>query len=117
MKTIRRTSIALVCLIVASYGLFEARKLLEGPVLTVTSPIPGSATSSSVVTIAGEAYNIAFLTINGKPAYTDESGHFIFTLSPPSGYTVFTVAASDRFGRHASKTIALTVLDFCPVHA
>ncbi|MDO8517675.1 MAG: hypothetical protein Q7S26_00065 [bacterium] len=99
----------------AGYGLFESRKLLEGPRITITSPVDGSATSSAVVVVEGEAQNISFLTINDKPAFTDESGHFSETLSPPSGYTVVTVASIDRFGRRASKSVAINVLDYCPV--
>jgi hypothetical protein len=97
------------------YGLFEARRLLEGPVITITSPLNGSATSTTVLTITGVAQNIAFLTIDDRRAFTDESGHFSLTFSPPPGYTSITVAATDRFGRRAQKSIAVEVLDYCPV--
>ena len=96
------------------YGLFEARKLIEGPVITIEYPRDGSATSSAAVVIAGVAENISFLSINDAPAYTDETGHFAETLSPPAGYTVVTVAATDRFGRRSSKSVTITVLTYCP---
>lgn len=107
---------ALAIVFVSAYGLFEGRKLLEGPQITITSPRDGSATSSSAIVIAGEAQNISFLTINDLPAFTDESGHFKETFSPPSGYTVVTVASIDRFGRRASKSVSINVLHYCPVH-
>jgi hypothetical protein len=110
-----RLVIALAVVAVLSYGLFEARKLLEGPEITITSPRNGSATSSPLVTIEGTAQNISFLTINDAPAYTDSSGKFVETLSPPAGYTVFTVAAVDRFGRRARKSVAFTVVNYCPI--
>lgn len=105
--------IAMAFLLIA-YGLFEARRLLEGPRISIISPVDGSATSSPTVLIEGTATNIAFLTINDKPSFTDEAGHFRQLLSPPPGYTVVTVAATDRFGRRASKSVSITMLNFCP---
>ena len=98
-----------------SYGIFEARRLYQGPQIVITSPIDGSATSSAAVTIAGTAQNISFLTINDAPAFTDEKGNFSSRLSPARGYAIFTVAATDRFGRHASKQVTITVLNYCPI--
>ena len=108
--------IILVVVAVAGYGLFEARKLLEGPIITIESPQDGSATSSSGVLIAGVAQNISFLTINDKASYTDEEGHFADLLSLPSGFTVLTVAAVDRFGRRTSKSVSIQVLNYCPIN-
>jgi hypothetical protein len=112
-----RVLIALAVVLVLGYGLFEARKLLEGPEIIIESPADGSATSSSLVTIEGTAQNISFLTINDAPAYTDASGHFVETLSPPSGYTVFTVAATDRFGRRATKQVAINIISYCSINS
>src|SRR3989338_8976087 len=103
----KRVLIVLVVLVVISYGLFEARKLIEGPEITILSPADGSATSSAAVVVSGTAQNIAFLTINDAPAYTDEAGTFVYRFSPPAGYTVVTVAAVDRFGRKASKSVSI----------
>ena len=102
-----------VCVIVF-YGLFEAHRLLAGPQITVTAPLPGSATSSVTMVITGTARNISFLTVNDTPAYTDESGQFSITLAPPRGYTVVTIAASDRFGRSVRQFVPITLTDYCP---
>lgn len=104
-------------LLVVGYGLFEARRLLEGPEITINSPRDGIATSSRAVLIAGNAQNIAFLSINDNPSFTDESGNFRELLSLPPGYTVITVAAVDRFGRTARKSVSITMLNYCPAHA
>lgn len=97
------------------YGFFEGRRLLSGPRIVIESPLDGSSTSSTMVTLSGTARNISFLTVNGKPAYLDEHGQFLETLSPPPGYAIFTVTASDRFGRQSSKQVHITVLNFCPI--
>jgi hypothetical protein len=106
---------AVVVILMVGYGLFEARKLIEGPVITIIAPTDGSATSTTGVLIEGYAQNISFLTINDAPAYTDTSGRFVELLSPPPGVTVLTVAATDRFGRRASKSVSINVLNYCPV--
>jgi len=111
----KRVLVVLVVFIILSYGLFEARKLLEGPEITIDFPADGSATSTTAVTIVGTAQNIAFLTINDAPSYTDEAGKFVYRFSPPAGYTVVTVAAVDRFGRRASKSITFNVVTYCPI--
>jgi hypothetical protein len=104
-----------VSLVIGGYGLFEARRLIEGPVITIDSPVNESATSSTGVIISGTALNISFLAINDKPSYTDQAGHFDELLSIPPGFTVLTVSAVDRFGRRASKSVSITVLNYCPI--
>ena len=110
-----RILVFIVCAALLGYGLFEARRLIEGPTIVIRSPQNGSATSSSAVLVLGTAHNISFLTINDKPAYTDEAGNFSYTLSPSTGYTVITVAATDRFGRRNRKSVFITLLNYCPV--
>jgi hypothetical protein len=115
-RSARRTALFLACLacavVLVGYGLFEARKLIEGPQIRIDTPKDGSATSSNAVLISGTAENISFLTINDAPAYTDQAGHFALTLSPPPGYTVFVVAGVDRFGRRTSQKVTVTMLNY-----
>lgn len=100
-------------LVILGYGLFEARKLLDGPNIVIFSPVNGSATSTGMVTVVGKAENISFLTINDSPSYTNEEGKFVYRYSPPAGYTTLTVGAVDRFGRRAQKSISFTVVNYC----
>lgn len=116
-RSLTLTLATLALVLFAVYGVFEARKIIEGPRITIESPKDGSATSTPTVTIAGVAENISFLTINDKPAYTDEEGRFSETLSPPPGYAIFTVAAKDRFGREVLREVHITVVNFCPIKA
>ncbi len=111
----KRFLFALAALAILGYGAFEARLLIEGPQIVILSPQNGTATSSALVSITGIARNISFLTINDNPSFTDAQGRFTETLSPPPGYAIFTVQATDRFGRRASAAIHVTVLNYCPV--
>lgn len=107
--------LSLLAIVILGYGLFEARRIIEGPIIVIYTPQDGSATSTTGVVITGNAQNISFLTINDLPGFTDQSGNFSEMLSIPPGFTVLTVAATDRFGRRTSKSVAINVLDYCPV--
>ena len=109
----KRILVALVIIAVVGYGLFEARRIIGGPVVTIDTPENGSAVSSTTVLISGNAYNISFLTINDAPAFIDDRGHYALRLSPPPGYAIFTVAATDRFGRRDVAHVRITVLNYC----
>ena len=101
---------ATVCLLLAAllYGLFEARRFLTGPVLTIDTPLPGSRVAS-VVTVRGVAQNISFITLNGRQIYVDDAGVFKETLTPAKGYTVLTVEVRDRFGRTDRKELPVVI--------
>lgn len=111
----RKALLIFAVFLILGYGLFEARRIITGPVVTIDSPLDGSATSSPAISIQGSARNIAFLTINGRPAFTDEEGRFFERVSVPAGYTVFTVEGKDRFNRSASAQVHITILNLCPV--
>ncbi len=110
-----RLFLIVLVLVVIGYGSFEARRIIEGPTITILTPVDGSATSTNALLISGTAQNISFLTINDKLAYTDRAGNFALTISPPPGLAVVTVAARDRFGRSTRKSVLITVLNYCPV--
>ncbi|MEI7719621.1 MAG: hypothetical protein WCI89_00195 [bacterium] len=109
-----RLVMILLCFVLVGYAAFETRRLAIGPQITITFPQEGGQTASTTVTVTGVVENIAFFTINDAPAHTDQSGHFSLTFAPPPGYNTLTVAASDRFGRRTSKTVAFTLLTYCP---
>lgn len=110
-----RAVVLVMCVLLVGYGLFQARRIIQGPTIEITSPKNGSATSTTLLTVSGTAHNIAFLTVNDAPAFTDTSGRFAVTLSPAEGYTIITVAALDRFGRRAQERVSITTLNYCPV--
>jgi large exoprotein involved in heme utilization and adhesion len=80
------------------YVLYQARFLIVGPTLTLNN-VPSTLQNSRTVTLEGTATNIAALTLNGYPIFTDPQGNFQATVILENGYTVTTLAAVDRYGR------------------
>ena len=99
LRTIVRyaLTIILVTLLVA-YIIFQARFLIQGPTIILTNE-PTSVENSRTVTLTGQARNIAKITLNDRPIFTDPSGYFSEALVLENGYTVATITATDRYGR------------------
>ena len=115
-RLVLRTASAAAVIILIGYGLFEARRLIEGPLVSIESPRDGSAIAGPIIHITGTASNAAFLTINSAQAFVDENNRFDEALSPPPGYTVFTAQAKDRFGKITTKSVHFTIINYCPAH-
>lgn len=97
----------MLLLAVGLYGLYQARNLLEGPVLILESPQNGSLLTTSLVTVEGTAHNITHVTLNGRGILTDKQGHFKEQLLLSDGYNIITVDAVDQFGKRTHKTLEL----------
>lgn len=93
-------SISILCLcgILALYVAFQARHILEGPVITLSSEATQETTEPTLL-LSGTALNITSLSLNGRAIYTDDAGAFTETLVLPLGYTIMTLTAKDRYGR------------------
>ena len=104
-----RYIVGAVLTLLVIYGFIEAWPLLAGPSITIASPVDGEAATSSIVVISGTALRVVELRLNGEPLYPDRSGHFSTTLAYARGTSILTFTASDRFGRHISKTRTILV--------
>lgn len=96
--------IAVVLGMLALYGLTEARPLLLGPALSIDSPLESERLGANVVTLTGKAFRVAALTLNGMELLPDQNGIFSSTFALPSGTSILTLKAEDRFGRTITKT-------------
>lgn len=102
-----RPLILATLLLLLGYGLIEARPLLLGPSLSLSSPTPYATSTDGSVTVAGHESRAVALLLNGNPVLPDQDGTFSSTLTLPRGGSILTLAATDRFGR--SVTITRTV--------
>ncbi|HEY4508146.1 MAG TPA: hypothetical protein VJJ55_00630 [Candidatus Paceibacterota bacterium] len=91
----------------ASYGYLQSREYLRGPVIAVEEPKNGALSTTSLITVRGNARNISFLTLNGRQIFTDEQGRFREALLLQNGYNIMTIEAKDRFGHIKTKRLEL----------
>jgi hypothetical protein len=92
-----------------TYVLWQSRIFLTGPVLTVTTAPPATATAASVE-LAGRAEHIVWITVNDRPIVTTPDGEFKEQVWLESGYTIIKLEAADRFGRRATLTYPVVPL-------
>ncbi len=83
------------------YVLWQARFLIAGPQITLAEE-PPRVSNERFITLRGEARNITTITLNGRQIFTDPYGHFNEALVLENGYTIATIAATDRYGRTTS---------------
>jgi hypothetical protein len=95
--------------LIGIYALFQARFVLLGPSIKVTTPANGASLPSQVVTVAGKATNIAFISLNDRPIFVDKNGNWSEKLIAPVGLSIMTIRAKDRFGRTTEKQIEVMV--------
>ena len=86
-----------LCLITITYGVFQARTLIHGPTLIVSSPRPGETVSTVLMVIQGKTENVTHVSVNGQPVTMDTNGTFDETFVTPEGYGVILVEAKNRF--------------------
>ena len=98
--------IAAALLLAITFILFQARYLIIGPQISITSE-PIGPQNEREVEIAGTAHNISHLWLNGRPIYTDIDGTFKEELILENGYTTMTLRAEDRYGRSTEITRTL----------
>jgi len=99
--------IALFCLFGLTYGLFQAREMIRGPVVEVTSPKDGDTITSPLVEIEGIVKNIAFITLNGQQIYANENGEFKEKLVAAPGTNTIIISVVDKFNRLNEEKIEL----------
>lgn len=92
------SALTLGLVVLLGYLVFQARFLIQGPRISLVEE-PASVQNERVVTIKGYARNITKITINDRPMFTDRAGYFSEALVLENGYTIATIAATDRYGR------------------
>jgi hypothetical protein len=94
--------VGLVLVALLVYGAVEAAPLILGPLVTLDSPQDHETVPGGIVTISGHAKRATTLTLDGVPVLGDEKGGFSSTLAFPTGTSILTLTAKDRFGRTIS---------------
>lgn len=95
----------LIVVLIGSYSLFQARKIMSGPTISIASPHNGATVKDSLVFVQGVAENIKEISVNDKPIYVDEYGNFQEKLLLSPGYNIIKLKAKDKFGKEVEKEI------------
>jgi len=99
--------ITISVLLLISYGIFNARNLIMGPTIEIFNPTEISETSENLFIVKGIAKNIAFLSLNEKPIFTNTEGMFQEKLLLSPGFNIIEIRAKDRFKKEILKTIKI----------
>ena len=90
--------IALLALIFGGYVVWQAFIIRTPPPLTISSPQDGETLDRSRVNVEGVTAPEASVTVNGRSAPVDQSGHFLLELDVKRGTTRITITAQKRHG-------------------
>lgn len=101
---IRNAAIIVVVVIFAGYLIWQIRGILTPPLLTVYTPMEGSVTSHTNITVQGITGKEAKLSINGKSVMIDENGKFSLEIGLAPGVNTITVAAVKKHGKTTTIT-------------
>ncbi len=112
---LRVVAIIIFFLAIGGYAFYQARKILNGPQITIDSPKNGSSTSEPLIDIKGTATNIQSISLNDRPIFIDREGHFEEKLLLPVGLAIITLKAEDRFGHKISKQLEVYYASSSPL--
>jgi hypothetical protein len=104
---VRLFVIVISVLLLVSYGIFNARNLIMGPIIEVFDPTKDTETEANVIDVKGRAKNIAFISLNEKPIFVDKEGLFEEKLLLSPGSNIIEIKARDRFKKEIVKTIKI----------
>jgi hypothetical protein len=97
-------------ILLASYSLFEARALLTGPKIWIDNPQDGETLENPLLILKGRSKNIAWISLNDRQIFTDETGAWSEEVIVSQGLSIMTVSARDRFGRETKKSVQIVLV-------
>lgn len=110
-KMVKRWAGLAALVLIAMYGLYEARNVIEGPVISLSTPANGTLSIREIVEISGNTKNISYISLNDKEINIDGSGHFSEEVVLSAGYNPVKVYAKDRFGRETTSIVQVMYKD------
>lgn len=99
-----RTLFFIVIISAIVYGVWEARALIDGPSLSLSSPAQGAISGNGFITVSGDVARVNALAINGLTVLPNANGHFTKIFVFPRGEDILQVTVTDQFGRSVTKT-------------
>jgi len=107
--SIEKKALVLLFSIISIFAVSRFFPLMEGARFSSNDLKNGVTISGEGFNLSGTTKNTKELYINDNPIPIDQKGNWQASLGLPSGYTVLTVKAYDRFGKANKKTYQLLV--------
>jgi hypothetical protein len=112
ISILRISAISLLGLFIIGYSLFQAWKLISGPIIDIYTPQNGATYSQTLIEISGRARNVAYINLNGRKIFTDKNGYFKEQLLLSPGYNILKLDARDKFGTYTEKKLELILKEY-----
>ena len=94
------------------YIFYQGKSIIEGPLISIQSPINGATITSSLIEVRGISDNIARISLNDRPIFIDEEGFFKEKILLSHGYNIIKLTAADKFGRVKEQILELIYRDY-----
>jgi hypothetical protein len=112
LSILRFGALSLLAIVIFGYALFQAQKILAGPVIDVYTPQNNATYNSTLIEIDGKAKNIAYIDLDDRQMFTDKDGNFSEKLLLSPGYNVVKLDAWDKFGKQTEKKLQLVLKEY-----
>ena len=99
-------------MVIVGYSIFQAWKLISGPIIDIYTPQNGATYSQTLIEIEGRARNISYLNLNDRPIFTDKNGYFKEKLLLSPGYNIIKLDAKDKFKNYTEKRLEVILKEF-----
>lgn len=112
ISTLKIGLYSLFAVIVVVYSLFQAQKLISGPIIEVYTPQNGAVYNQTMIEVDGRAQNTAYLNLNGRKIFTDKDGYFKEKLLLSPGYNIIRLDATDKFKKYTEKKLEIILKEY-----
>jgi|SRR3989344_6144563 len=112
LSVLKISLLILLGLIIVIYSVFQAWKLISGPIIEISMPQNGATYNQSLIEVSGRAKNVSYLNLNGRPIYTDLEGYFKEKLLLEQGYNIIQLDARDKFQNYTEKRLEVILKEY-----
>jgi len=105
IRTLKLSLWILAAVAVTAYAVWRSLPYAKGPRIDIFEPLSGATIASTTAVLSGHVERVNSLTINGDAVSMDERGDFKRLLVIFKGANVWTLSATDQFGRSISKQV------------
>lgn len=109
---LRSSLIVIFIFIIVAYTLFQAKKIIAGPVIQVFTPQDGATYNQTLIEIDGRAQNAAYLNLDDRAIFTDKNGYFKEKLLLSPGLNIIKLDAQDKFKTYREKKLQVILKEY-----